>query len=50
VKIFSVTGSLIKTTTASTDIQIDMTSFSQGIYLLEIRNSNQIKRSKIIKL
>tara|TARA_R110002126_G_scaffold124451_4_gene266519 strand:- start:24654 stop:25550 length:897 start_codon:yes stop_codon:yes gene_type:complete len=50
VKIFSIAGSLLKTNSSKTDIEMNISSFKTGIYILEISNSIGVKRSKIIKL
>jgi len=50
IKIFSITGSLLKTEKNKTDIQIDLSTFKAGVYILEISNLTGKKTSKILKI
>jgi hypothetical protein len=50
IKVFSITGSLLKKSTSKSDIEIDLSSFNTGIYILEVSNLTVKKRSKILKL
>lgn len=43
-KIFSLTGSLLKSATSETNIEIDISSFKNGIYILKIYNSSGKKK------
>ncbi|TXD52079.1 MULTISPECIES: T9SS type A sorting domain-containing protein [unclassified Polaribacter] len=49
VKIYSVKGSLLKKVTAKTNLEIDMSSFNTGVYILEISSVNNQKKYKILK-
>lgn len=50
IKIFSSTGSLLKTSISKSNLEIDISSFKSGIYILEASNSSGKKRSKILKI
>ena len=50
IKILSVNGALLKTQTSKTNLEIDISSFKSGIYILEVYNSLGKKRYKILKL
>lgn len=52
IKIFSVNGSLLKTSisNSNSNVKVDISSFKSGIYILEISNTTGKQRSKIIKL
>jgi hypothetical protein len=50
IKVFSITGSLLKKSTSKSDIEINLSSFNAGIYILEVSNLTGKKRSKILKL
>lgn len=50
IKIFSLNGSLLKSTTSNHNIKIDISTFKSGIYILEVYNSLGKRRSKILKL
>ncbi|MGK0448069.1 MAG: hypothetical protein ACJA2M_001852 [Polaribacter sp.] len=50
VKIFSVTGSLLKMMKSKTDLKVDFSSLQNGIYILETSNFKGKNRSKILKL
>ncbi len=50
IEIFDVSGKLIKTYhTPSNEIRLDTTSFLNGVYILKVENSGDIKTKKIIK-
>lgn len=49
-KIYSITGSLLKTIKSKTNLEIDISSFKSGIYVLKISNLTGKKTSKILKL
>lgn len=50
VKIYSITGSLLKTITTKTAVDIDISSFKNGIYIIEVSGVRRSKRSKILKI
>jgi hypothetical protein len=50
IKIYSIKGSLLKTKSSSTNLKIDISAFSNGIYLLEVSNSTSKERRKLIKI
>lgn len=50
IKIFSVNGSQLLKTTSKSDLEIDVSSFSPGIYILEISTKLGKRKSKILKL
>lgn len=50
IKIYSLNGSLLKTVKTKSNLEIDVSSFSSGIYILEFLNYNSKSRGKIIKL
>jgi hypothetical protein len=49
-KILSVRGKLLKKLVSDIDFEIDISSFSKGIYLIEISNTESTVKRKIIKL
>lgn len=50
IKIYSIKGSLLKTSTSKNNLEIDLSSFSSGIYFLEISNLTSKQRRKFIKI
>jgi hypothetical protein len=50
IKIYSINGSLLKTETSTTNLEVDVSTFSSGIYLIEISNTESTVKRKIIKL
>ena len=50
VKLYSINGSLLKTLNSKSNLEIDVSSFKTGIYILEISNSTGSKKSKILKI
>lgn len=50
IKLYSLNGSLLKTVKTKSNLEIDVSSFSSGIYILEFLNYNSKSRRKIIKL
>lgn len=50
IKIFSIRGKLLKQIVSDNDFEIDISSFSKGVYLLEISNLNNKEKRKFIKL
>lgn len=50
VRIYDMTGKLVKDLVAnSNQIQIDVSSFSTGIYTVEVQIENQLYRKRITK-
>jgi len=50
IKIYSFNGALLKTETSKTNLEVDISSFSSGIYFLEISNLTSKQRRKFIKI
>lgn len=49
-KIYGTNGSLLKTKTANSNLEIDISSFSSGLYFLEISNLSSREKRKFIKI
>jgi len=50
IKIYSINGSLLKTKTSNTNLEVDISSFSSGLYFLEISNLSSREKRKFIKI
>lgn len=50
IKIYNVTGALLKKITSTSKTEIDLSTFKKGIYILEISNKKGTKRKKLLKI